>query len=353
MNRVFGLLMIMLIYSCQVDEEVITTNVSLENCGLSGLFSPEGFLVNLLGGLEVADYNSRSFHFIDDFNGYQIAFDKQKGKTVLLNTSNGGVRWESTDLPAAGDIGVSLPSNLNMKSIIFKDDKIASLFTTTTVLFKTIDGGKTWNYKGTKKGLQHYNYSGDRLYASNSDDELYVSENDGETWFLLSDHPNFKFWRTDFSFQIIGDRIFALGENDKLVVIDLDGTFIEEISPDIGTINGIHSIDDNLFLVTSYDKMVITRDGGASFTDYYDGVAEMISFTSEDNAIIIMQTDVSSGDGFYTCDEIAYTTDGGASWVQSGTCSMNLAHSLIDAQTMSEDRSVCLIRNCIFEIKRI
>lgn len=352
MNRLFVLFFVIVVFGCQsVEEPVTSSNEQLQSCGLTALFNPEGYFVNLLGGIEVEDYNSKSFYFVDDFNGFQIAYDKNIGKDVILRTDDGGVNWGNVDLPSNG-IGVSLPSNLDMKSIVFKDDEIASLFTTTSVMFKTDNGGNTWSHAGTNVGLKHYAYADDKMYASNSDDMILVSVNDGETWSVLSDHPNFNFWRTDFSFKIIGDRIYALGNDGKLVVINLEGEFLKEISPDIGSIKGIYPIDESKFVVASYDTMVITKDGGESFSIFYAGIAEMVSLLSENEAIMVIKTGGSTGDGIYTCDEIAYTTDGGTSWIQSGTCSINLVSSLKGSQTISNDRSVCLFRNCIFEIKR-
>ena len=352
MNRLFVFIFVLLVCGCQSNEEPAKApSESLRNCGLSALFSPDGYFVNLLGGIAIEDYTSKSFHFVDEFNGFQIAYNKIEGKNELLKTDDGGVTWGNAKLPSNG-IGVSLPSSLSMKNILFKDDEVASLFTTTSVMFKTKNGGLTWSHSGTKKGLQHYAYASDRLYASNSEDMILVSVNDGETWSVLSDHPNFKFWRTDFSFKIIGDMIYALGDEDKLVIINLEGEFVKEISPNIGAVSGIYSIDESTFVVSSYDKMFITKDGGESFSVYYEGVAEIISLLSEDEAIMVIKTSGSTGDGIYSCDEIAYTTDGGMSWIQSGTCIINLMSLLKGSQTISNNRSVCLFRNCIFEIKR-
>lgn len=352
MNKFFGIAAFILFIGCAAEEEPVSSETS--NCGQSSeIFSPEGYLLSNFGGLEISDYSVRDFHFVDDFKGFLIAYDNNEKRSVLLETEDGGLSWDITNLPSSGDLGVNLPNNLSMKNIIFKDDKIASLFTTTSVMYKTDNGGLTWSHTSTNVGIQHYIYNSDNLYASNYDNVIFVSKNDGESWSVLSEHPDLDFRSTKFSFTIIGDRIYALGDNDKIIVLNLEGEFIEEISPNIGSFNVIYPINDNSFIVESYDKMVITQNGGESFSTYYDGIGEIVSLISENEAIAIIQTGGSNGDGFYTCDEIAYTIDGGANWIQSGICSMNLRSSFKGVQTMSKDRSILFFRNCLFEIKRI
>lgn len=352
MKILFGFIFGVLIIGCVVDEEVVSIG-DIPSCGVSTpLFSPEGYFVNHLGGIDVSDYTVSDFHFSDDFNGFLIAYDKDQAKSVIQKTTDGGVTWQGIILPSASTHIISLPSSFNLKDLVFKDKEVASLFTYTSVMFKTDNGGLTWNPHATQKGLNHYAFAeNNKMFASDYNDIFYVSNNNGESWSVLSDHPEFDFRYTSFSFKIIGEKIYALGKDDKLIVINLDGEYLNTLFTGVDNVSNIHVLNDSIFVVSSYSEMAITTDEGLTFSKYYNGVAKMIDLQSQDEAVMVIQTGGSSGDGIYTCDKVAYTVDGGLNWIQGENCTMNLNSNFKGSQKMSTDRSIAFFRNCVFEIK--
>lgn len=343
MNKLILILFCFLLFGCNLREEPVSFDESVI-CGLNqAIFSPDGYFVNHLGGLGISEYSFEESHFVNDLVGFQIARVKSNSyKRSLFKTNDGGVTWDV----------VKLFENSNVKSIVFKDADVGILFNSSSMAWKTNDGGLTWTPISSTINARHYAYASNGNIYSSREDEIFVSNTDGKTWTLLSDYPDFDFNRTDFSFRIIQDKIYALGKDDSIIVIDLDGNYIASLYPEI-RVSNIYEIDKSTFIVSSYNKMVITKDGGSNWQTYYDGVAEMLSLRSENNAIILMQSSVKPVDYIETYDKIAYTEDGGQTWIQNENTNTNLLLDFESSQSMSDNRAVFFVRNCLFEVKKI
>lgn len=332
-----------LILGCGLDEELVSVN---ENsiCGQNeALFAPEGYLVNHLGGLGLDEYTSQNFYFIDDLIGFQIARTRFEGIYYLLNTEDGGVTWQF----------VELSNSPSLKQVIFKNANEGSLFTRSSKMYKTIDGGLSWTQTSSQSNLNHYSYDDQGLlYASSFDEIIYVSNNDGESWTVLSNNDAFNFTSTRFSFEIIGDRIYALGKDNSIVVINLDGDHIVTWFSGQDRVLDIHSLNDSTFIFERYDSLSITKDGGESWEAYYDGIAKILAFTSENEAVILMNESFKSVDYIESYDKVAYTADGGTTWIQNENTNLNLLQDYKGSQEMTPDRAVMFLRNCLFEVKR-
>ncbi len=330
--------------SCGLDEEQVSFNEKSICSQNEAIFSPDGFNINHLGGLGIDKYTSLSIYFIDDNNGFQIARIKSGGMYQLLKTNDGGVTWQHVDLP----------NKPLLKEIIFKNVDEGATFTYSSNMFKTTDGGETWNETSSQKDLNHYAYDKNGLmYASSFDEIIHVSFNDGESWTELSNNNGFHFSSTKFSFEIIGEKIYALGKDDSIVVISLDGEYISTLTSDGGRVRDIHVLNEDTFIVEMYNSMSITKDGGVTWSIYYEGTSKVISFISENESVILMNDGFKPVDYLESYDKIAYTTDGGATWIQNENTNINLLLDYKGSQKMSPDRAIMFFRNCIFEVKRI
>ncbi len=330
--------------SCGLNEEQASFNEKSFCNQNEAIFSPDGFNINYLGGLGIDKYNSLSIYFIDDNNGFQIATIRSGGMHQLLKTNDGGVTWEH----------VKLPHNPRLKEIIFKNADEGAIFTYSSNMYKTTDGGKTWNETSSQKDLNHYAYDENGLmYASSFDEIIYVSYNDGVSWTELSNNNGFLFSSTKFSFKIIGEKIYALGKDNSVVVISLDGEYISTLTSDEGRVKDIHVLNEDTFIFEMYYSMSITKDGGATWSIYYDGIARVISFIAENELVILMNAGFKPVDYPESYDKIAYTTDGGTTWIKNKNTNIDLLLDYKGSKKMSPDRAVMFFRNCIFEVKRI
>jgi photosystem II stability/assembly factor-like uncharacterized protein len=344
MKEYLVFLISILMFSCSLDEDQVSFNEKSFCSQNEAIFSPDGYNVNHLGGLDMDKYTLLDIYFIDDNNGFQLANIRSEGKHQLLKTNDGGVTWE----------GLELPHNPRLKEIIFKNADEGAIFTYSSNMYKTTDGGKTWKETASQKDLNHYAYDNNGLmYASSFDEIIHVSYNDGESWTELSNNNDFLFSSTKFSFEIIGEKIYALGKDNSVVVISLDGEYIGTLTSDEGRVNGIHVLNEDTFIFETYNSMSITKDGGVTWSIYYEGIAKVISFISENESVILMNDEFKPVDYFESYDKIAYTTDGGTTWIQNENTNTNLLLDYKGSQKMSADRAVLFFRNCIFEVKRI
>lgn len=156
----------------------------------------------------------RDFHFVDSLNGWVLIDQFEYGDPYLLHTTNGGVDWIDSTTFA----GISTFSFL---------DREFGFIITNGQIFKTTDGGQSWNYVNNIPLLkpiqllfqdQFIIYMLTEDYYSNDLYSVYKSNDGGETW-----SPIRKYTFLNNIFLSSSKKLFGVGNYGQ--IISYDATF--------------------------------------------------------------------------------------------------------------------------------
>lgn len=269
-------------------------------------------------------------HFTNLNDGYAIErYDVVTGKDKLLKTTNGGKNWEI----------VKEMSNIVISNMTFPDEKNGYVITeilepagssvvSRIVIFKTVDGGKSWNsskfydISADIKGQMIFSINfqnsntGWVLLSGGLDGpiytDLYRTVDGGKTWQKSYSHKESGFAKVAFFDDKTGLVLPAFWDLMPKIYRSTDGgnTFNQIVKGIDLHFNAFYFIDSKKGFATDVNGLVKTTDGGKSWilvsamkASYF----EKIKFFNDKEGVAICYDD--AGSTF-----VLSTTDGGEKW---------------------------------------
>lgn len=343
--------MVLTIFSCTIEEmiepPIIDTTFDSECLVEKEISAPPGFEISLIRELEF-NGGLNKIQFINQQEGFLLANNNIGGYLNIFKTEDGGVFW--TDLEVT-----NFESPIDL-FFLNENEGFVSSHGLQGSLLKTTDGGETWenkvfpNLKGNFYHIQA-DQSGN-IYAMLSgieiNDQLMRSTDKGESWEVFFTHEALNFTQITYSYTVLEDYIFALGEDGKLLKLDLEANLLETLSIQQSTIYDISIIDEDNLVAVSTERVIKTRDGGASWQVIFDGSARLLTFNSPNEGMLLLNKDFCANT-VQSIDVIAYTKDGGMTWAESEESS-GLSTFFGNAQAQPDGSLILIIGNGIYRI---
>jgi len=332
------------------------------------ILAPRGYEINTIGEI---DFNGsvKTFQFVNEQVGYVLAGNNRGGDVDVLKTTDGGKNW----------VDLNISQTQNFRGMIFKNENLGVITVhdiegcpppnckNKCVILKTEDGGITWEEKEIEdlKGiLYHPQYDNKgNLYAilsfSNSNVNhnetqrtLMKSTDDGETWNTFFSSAELDISNIKFSFEIFKDKIFAYAKDDKMLVIDIDGTLVKTLEIENLGIYDIELIDENNLIVATSTNVLKSTNGGETWQKIHQGAARTIGFDSIDNGLMLLgKSSCIDYDVVYTNDLIATTSNGGIDWNEAEEGTTSLMSQFSNSQKMSDGSWYIMIGKKLLEVR--
>lgn len=344
---------IILFFSCQKDNDYQPN----ENCEFkTEISAPEGFEINLISTIQF-NGGLNEIQFIDENIGFILGSSNVGGFPEIFKTNNGGITWTDLKLGNRNSSG-------SVRNMFFltKEVGFISHYGLNGNLLKTTNGGLDWtemsyqNLNGVTYHIQKDNNN--NLYAIlfrvdelETQTVLIKSIDEGENWQIINDSPELDISLVTFSFKLFEDKIYISGDNGKIIVTDLNGNQINVIQTDISNIRDLEIIDHNNIVVAGSKKTIKSSDGGLNWTTIYDKSARIINFTNSEKGLMLLNKSYCPGDVYQVNDVIAYTEDGGITWMESQEFT-NLSWNYRDYQKRADGSYIIMLRNELFRINK-
>ena len=215
---------------------------------------------------------------------------------TIIKTNNGGQSW----------IDLTLAETYNLNSVYFVNNDTgftAGVINNHSVIYKTIDGGNNWSLVFDGYQVSLYGFvkniqftSNDTGYAYFGTSRILYTYNGGNNWNVRSASPA----GSDGGLFFVNNNKGFLTTSGASMARTLDAGQTFQSIPIIGNmgsdrVKNIHFPDSmNGYGITSNTKLVITRDGGATWT-YKDNTGlpwfgHDIYFTSVDTGFVIVHS---------------------------------------------------------------
>lgn len=352
----FGI--IISIFSCRKNVEpkdtVCHTNDTVK--------SPKGYSLTQLTQIEhKGSFNN--LHFIDENTGFLYGNNNFGSFPAIFKTEDGGKSWSNLGINISeSPISITF-KNKELGFISIHDSKgCPSNCQNRCLLMKTIDGGKTWEryeYPDYKGQLHHIQIDEKgNLYATLSSYEkstqtlkMLKSTNNAISWNVLYESSELNFTHINFSFLIKKDKIYIAGKLGKIIKIDTSGNFLATIETGQKYISPLTISNDNTYLMDGYEGITKSIDGGKTWKKITPRYTKVLDFISSNHGFVIMNEDYCGQyDAPNSVDIIAYTKDGGLTWVKSEE-TRDMINSFVDSYKMADGRLIFVLGLKVFEIK--
>ena len=323
---------------------------------------PKGFSLTQLTQIEHKG-GFHKLHFFDDNIGFLYGHNTFGGYPAIFKTENGGKSWTNLGINIS-EIPISIAfKNKDLGFISIHDSKgCPSNCQNRCLLMKTIDGGKTWqrNEYPTYKGqLTHIQFDEQgNLYAALSSYEnsaqtvkMLKSVDNGQSWNLLYESSELNFSYTTFSFLLRKEVLYISGKSGKIIKIDTKGNLLGTLETEQKSVFPLTIIDDNTYLMNSYNSLIKSIDGGKTWKQSTIKYIKILDFESSDNGLVIMNEGYCGPYDYpNSIDVIAYTKNGGLSWVKSEEI-RDVINSFVGSYKMTDGKLIVVLGMKIFEIK--
>lgn len=251
-------------------------------------------------GVEDVLWKYNHVFFVNEDVGYAVGEgDVHDDIMVVVRTTDGGVNWERLNL------GGLEPKILN--SIEFVNLDTGYVAGREGVVYRTIDGGDTWQDKSTGYGTEFNNIhfvNSKRGWVVGQWGTILRTVNAGESW-ELQYFTDFNLFRSVYMLDSLNGYVGGVG-----VFRTTNGgeSWVKtKKNPPIGSVRGIHFFNKFVGLVAGAYSICMTVDGGDEWTVVYPGqeYTELfdLSFIDDKNGFAV---------GAY--GSVVKTTDGGLTW---------------------------------------
>ncbi len=137
---------------------------------------------------------------------------------------------------------------------------------------------------------------------------------------------------------------------DTQALLSMEDPILESKYHSGRSIKDFREINSKSFLLTSFDKVLKTEDGGFTWLEMYDGGGRIIQANSTETALLVLNEGYCPTDYVLGSDVLAFTRDGGNSWVKSDPAS-NLSWNFVGSQILKNGRQLFLIGSRLFDIQ--
>ncbi len=319
----------------------------------------------------IIDYGLADFSFGDQTVGYAISNSANAGHPPrAFMTIDGGKSWHG--LEVAQDW---VPTSIYFRN---RDEGYLSLrfnpvgHSTQNIrgcgLLRTEDGGRRWERLRNTNGdycLTAIGFDNDGTgYAHGWDRQsrrgwLWRSVDDGRSWSAWIELPNSQLGVNRLEF--FGDEIVlvpTLGvypSNDGIVVVGRDGQLRDPIQIVYPRVRQVRFVSRDVLFANASDELgnylLRTLDGGRTWYRLFEGQFGLAYTRSADEiGIVLSKGSTSRSDVSSPVSALAYTTDGGQTWIEGPTT--NLSPYLRDNLQKLEDGTVLmLLGNNLLSVK--
>lgn len=301
----FLILLIMLICSCEKDDdmqssnwEVLTTNTSQtildidfsdDNTGLALIPIGSCLITNDGGDSWIEKKIVSNENFISCFALNENEFFA--GRNRFFKSSDGGLNFNEY---GQGQIDYSS----SIKSIHFFDSSTGIVLKAGRI-YKTYDGGENWEEKYSQSMWSNFiendgntfYVAGGRTYDGNSSGELHVSEDQGETWEEINLPLEIQNWEIN-AIDFINSDIAFISTFENKIFKTIDGALSWSLVDDFnGPIHDLTFVDEQLGYLTSNQQIFKTINGGSTWRIDYQGDVELLYIEKTQNSIYVSGRD--------------------------------------------------------------
>ncbi|MGD8782390.1 MAG: YCF48-related protein [Ignavibacteria bacterium] len=232
---------------------------------------------------------------------------------TIFKSSDGGKTWDDKSEQAAGIY--DRPTGLYFKDatngIAVGSNGFSMMF-----IFETSDGGDTWTSSvgDYSFGLIEVVGDGDLLFALGEGGHILKSENFGETWSLL----NFNTPSSFESMQFVGNKGFLINEYSDFYVTTNGSDWEQTASVGLWNAGDIYFVSESVGFAAKENAGILkTTDGGSNW--YY--VLDPVDFSSTNMVGGLCFADEQTGYAWFTLNSysdyrVYKTTDAGENWSQ-------------------------------------
>ncbi|WP_291862434.1 YCF48-related protein [Marinilabilia sp.] len=247
----------------------------------------------------------------DDFFGNVLFPTEQTGyvtsRNLLFKTSDGGITWN--ELPTKEEFAEMNVVPLNMDTLVaYNNEK----------LIRSFDGGLSWQASESipdgYTGSRYFNQNGSFFYVIQN--KIVYSNNFGDDWQVANTNvSDYKVSSIDFKNSKLG---YAFGD-DWLKTTDGGENWIQTNGPEGYSYRRICFASDQVIYAGGMNGLLSkTEDGGQTWERLQTGHSRII-------------TDIlffDESEGYYTTDGgVFYTSDGGENWLDYGRYNVNSIYS--------------------------
>jgi len=331
--------LLLLFSSCKKDQDTVIPEEP------KPLFTaPPGFEIRELTTPQVP-FGINKIHFLDQQNGFLMANTDPNSITHIFKTEDGGVSWSETENPILFEFTTDF--------LFFNKQEGLAIGNGPMRIHRTENGGRTWKRHSFPQLGVFYGRNlqmdekGNLFTVSDINQDRFIlrSQDQGLSWetilYLEPDNTG-----SFFDFQVAGEHIYAV-EFGALSQFDINGNWIKMIL-DIDDIHRVEVIDENHIIVSKYQEVIKTDDGGVNWAQIYGEGGEMIGFSSSEEGLMFHES--LSPDTQMNSDVLAYTEDGGDSWVKGDPLPDIYT---FDHQKIAENHYMLLINNTLYELKKL
>jgi photosystem II stability/assembly factor-like uncharacterized protein len=323
---------------------------------------PKGFTFMQLTQIEYKG-GFNELHFFDDNTGFLYGRNTFGGYPAIFKTEDGGKSWNNLNIVVPESPNSVAFKNKNVGFISFFDSKgCPSNCQNRTLLMKTIDGGKTWQrneYPAYRGQLTHIQFDKQgNMYAalvsyesSSKTVKILKSIDDAKSWSILYESSELYFINVTFSFLLKKDTLYISGKSGKIIKIDTNGNYLEILETGQKSIYPLTMIDDNTFLMDSFNGLIKSIDGGKTWKDLTTKNTHILNFKSPNDGLVVMNEDYCGAYDYpNNVDVIAHTTDGGVTWIKSEEI-QDVSNRFVGSYRMKDGRLIVVLGFKVFEIK--
>ena len=337
--RIIALLSLMCVvfFSCEEDDCVILAEPSIAGA----------FVLEALSTIEW-EGDLLKLDVVNATTSYILTEDEAGDFIHLLKSTNGGLNWETIDVP--GDY--------RSKDMLFINDNVGviSYFNSNPSILRTTDGGQTWeDIVSTDLEGRLYDLAKDEagnLYGIvtklGTDFKIVKSTDQGQNWQVLRSYPNLG----TNGMWVIGDQLFIAPDYRSILVTDLEGqnSFLVELNTSIGNLLDAHVMDQDNIIMTGIIKSVKTTDGGQTWTEIHNNSSWVIDFDKSGKGLMVLNKGY-CGDNPIEHGVLGHTENGAATWIE-GQNTEYLMDRYVGSEKVGEEEYRVLIGNTFFKISK-
>lgn len=363
------LLFVLSLLACEQDPLFTTPPACIYQ---SEILAPEGYQIETIGTIAPPDLDVSisKFKFLNEQLGFALGSNNSSGSSLkVFKTEDGGKSWKTLEVSP----------DLAAHEMLFIDEQLGFLLANKVsdcsiqpgcknsgFLIKTEDGGDSWEeieFPGPNSilGMMEMDDNGTLFASMRVRDSalnqfqfyLLKSLDRALTWDTVSIPTGLPQLSRGLSFELYGNHVYLYGREGEIVMIDKTGNLIKTLDlNEVGQTN-FSVIDDKLMIAENTISGIAGKstDGGETWELLYRNRSRLIDVNSEDEMIAILNKSVCVTDYYQGNDVLAFSKDGGASWVEADDYATFFASNFIGSQKMGEGRYLILIKDKLMELR--